>query len=475
MRPTLPAADISRTLSREHDHRGKQYSVKIAVIGTGYVGLVTGVVLASLGHTVTCVDTDQDKLDTILAGKSPIYEPGLAEMIRQCLHDGRLLVSSSTEAATRANEIVFIAVGTPQGADGSTDLTYVRQVVTEIAKGVEDYTVVVNKSTVPVGSADVIARMFTDLGVAPGLFDLVSNPEFLREGTAIRDTLSPDRIVIGSSSPRAIGIMKELYAAIDRPILVTDVKTAELIKHASNSFLAMKISFINALACLCEECGADIGDVARGIGADSRIGPQFLNAGLGWGGSCFPKDVLGLLASATAHGVELSLLREVVEINDEMPRRLVRRISQRLGGLEGKTIGLLGLAFKANTDDIREARSLKLVEAILTAGGAVRTYDPAAMEKVSRIHPAIHCASSAYEAAKAADAVIVVTEWDEFKGIDLSRLAAAMRQPILFDGRRLYDAERAKSAGLEYHTIGSAWTGSSNAYTEFDGSLKVVG
>ncbi|MCE9560106.1 MAG: UDP-glucose/GDP-mannose dehydrogenase family protein, partial [Armatimonadetes bacterium] len=318
--------------------------MKVAVIGTGYVGLVTGVVLADMGNEVICVDNDPAKVEKLQNGVPTIYEPGIEEMLKRGLSEGKLSVTADAVAATRASDIVFIAVGTPPGPDGTPDLTAVKAVAAEIAKGIEKYTVVVNKSTVPVGSGDMVENIITSFGVSTSLFDVVSNPEFLREGTAIHDTLFPDRIVIGAKKKEAANRLVELYAPLEKPMFITDLNSAEMIKYASNSFLAMKISFINAISRLCEACGANVADVAKGVGADQRIGPQFLQAGLGWGGSCFPKDVQGLIKIAGQLGYDFELLTATTQINDTQTTHFLDRIEKRLGGFAGKHIGLLGLA-----------------------------------------------------------------------------------------------------------------------------------
>lgn len=430
--------------------------MKIAVVGTGYVGLVTGVVLAHLGNDVICVDNDPKKLEMLRNGIPPIYEPGIEEMLKKGLEDGFLTISDSIEDATRKSDMVFIAVGTPPGEDGTPDLRAVIAVAHGIAKGLEKYTVVVNKSTVPVGSGDLVANILKENGVDEKLFDVVSNPEFLREGTAIRDTLEPDRIIIGTKKKEAAQMLIELYAPLNKPVLVTDLNSAELIKYASNSFLAMKISYVNAISRLCESCQADVGDVAKGMGMDNRIGSQFLNAGLGWGGSCLPKDVLGLIKTADRFGYDFELLKAVNEINDSQSVHFINRIEARLGGLEGKTLGLLGLAFKPNTDDMRDARSLIMIEHALKHGAKVQAYDPVAMDNTKEFFPDITYTESPYDVANGADALILVTEWNEFKQLDLSRMAKNMRNKVLFDARRAYTAALAAKAGLEYHTIGIA-------------------
>lgn len=429
--------------------------MKIAVIGTGYVGLVTGVVLSTLGNDVICVDKDAAKVEKLRQGIPPIYEPGVEEMLQRSLEDGFLTISDSVAEATRKSEIVFIAVGTPPSADGSPDMTYVKAAAKEIAENIQRHTVVVNKSTVPVGSGDVVENIIRECGVPTHLFDVVSNPEFLREGSAIRDTLEPDRIVIGAKRRDAALKLVELYAALERPMIITDLNSAELIKYAGNSFLAMKISFINAISRICEECGANVSDVSKGIGLDSRIGPQFLQSGLGWGGSCFPKDVQGLVKTSERYGYDFKLLQEVIDINEDQTAHFVRRLESRLGDFKGKTIALMGLAFKPNTDDIRDAKSLEIVDMVKKGGGKVRAYDPIATENFRRIHPDIEYVESTYDVATDADAVIVVTEWNEFRQLDLGRLGACMKQKIMFDGRRVYKREAAERAGMEYFTIGS--------------------
>lgn len=430
--------------------------MKIAVIGTGYVGLVTGVVLARLGNDVICVDKDPVKLEMLRAGTPPIFEPGIDEMLKSGLTEGFLTVMDSVGEATEQSEIVFIAVGTPTGEDGYPDLSAVRSVVEEIADHIRRHTVVVNKSTVPVGSGSMVEDIIRAKGVPDHLFDVVSNPEFLREGSAIRDTLEPERIIIGARNELAAKKLIELYAPLDhRPTIITDVNSAELIKYAANSFLAMKISFINAISLICERAGADVADVARGIGLDSRIGSQFLQAGLGWGGSCFPKDVQGLLKTGEQYGYDFKLLRAVVEINEEQTRRFVARMAERLGGLEGRTIALMGLAFKPNTDDIRDAKSLEIIQMVLAAGGRVRAFDPIATENVRRTFSEVEYVKSVYDVTDGADAVVVVTEWSEFRQLDLERLGTAMKSRIMFDGRRIYRRDHAERAGFEYFTIGA--------------------
>jgi len=429
--------------------------MKVAVIGTGYVGLVTGVVLAQLGNDVVCVDNDSEKVEKLRQGIPPIYEPGVEEMLRQCLKDGFLRISDSIAEAVMASDVVFIAVGTPPSADGTPDLTAVRAVATEIAKNIDKYTVIVNKSTVPVGSGDMVEKIILSHSVDPSLFDVVSNPEFLREGSAIHDTLHPDRIVIGAKNRTAAVKLVDLYATLQAPMIVTDLNSAELIKYGANSFLAMKISFINALSRICELCDANVADVAAGIGSDGRIGNQFLNAGLGWGGSCFPKDVQGMVRVAEDLGYDFDLLKDVIRINEDQTLHFLRRLEEKLGGLEGKRIALMGLAFKPNTDDIRDAKSLVMIDFIISKGGSVVAYDPVAEDNVRQLYPDIEYAPSVYELGENADALVVVTEWNEFRNLDLERIGKSMKQRLIFDGRRLYDRSKAVRAGFEYFTIGS--------------------
>lgn len=428
--------------------------MKIAVVGTGYVGLVTGVVLADLGNDVVCVDNNPEKVEMLKKGISPIYEPGIEEMLKRTLSEGFLSISDSISDATKRSEVVFIAVGTPPAEDGTPDLTAVKAVATEIGKSLEKYTVVVNKSTVPVGSGGLVGDIIRAQGVSDDMFDVVSNPEFLREGSAIHDTLHPDRIVIGAKKREAAVKLVELYAPLERPMHITDLNSAELIKYASNAFLAMKISYINAVSRLCETCGADVVDVAKGMGADSRIGSQFLQAGLGWGGSCFPKDVQGMVKTADKLGYDFELLKSVVEINDSQTTHFLNRLEKRLGGFSGKTIGLLGLAFKPNTDDIRDAKSLVIIEHVLKAGGNIRAYDPVATDHVRALFPDLTYVDAAYDVSEGCDALILVTEWNEFRQMDLTRLGSCMKQRVLFDGRRAYNRATAERAGFEYHTIG---------------------
>ena len=430
--------------------------VRIAVVGTGYVGLVTAVVLADLGYVVTGVDRDKKKLGLLEKGISPIYEPGLEDVLHRAQSNGTIDFTDDLTVAVGEADVVFIAVGTPAKPDGNPDMSAVEAVAAEIGRSIRGYTVIVNKSTVPVGSGRLVRRIIVEQGASPEDFDVVSNPEFLREGTAVRDTVEADRIVIGASNPVAAKILKDVYAPLARPVMITDVESAELIKYASNSFLAMKISFINAISQLCERCGANVDEVARGMGSDPRIGSSFLQAGLGWGGSCFPKDVQGLMKISKGLGYRFGLLEEVDAINDEQTHRFVDRLEKRLGGFHGKRIALWGLAFKPNTDDIRDAKSLVIIDRVLKSGGQVFAYDPIAMDNVRGVFPQVHYTCNAFQAAEDADALLLVTEWDEFRHLNLPAVASSMRQPVLFDGRRLYTRDLAAGAGFEYHTIGEA-------------------
>jgi UDPglucose 6-dehydrogenase len=429
--------------------------MNICVVGTGYVGLVTGAVFADLGNDVVCVDNLPDKVAALQAGRMPIYEPGLEEMVARNVVDQRLSFTTDLTAAVRRSVIVFITVGTPPGADGKTDLTAVETVARGIAEAMETYTVIVNKSTVPVGTGELVREVIERHQQRPVRFDVVSNPEFLREGSAIEDTLRPDRIVIGAPTQQVAMSLLELYAPLERPMIITDVPSAEMIKYASNALLATKISFMNAIANICELGGADVTQVMKGVGLDARIGASFLQAGLGYGGSCFPKDTESLVHTAGALGYDFALLRSVIDINRDRSRHFVRMIARALDPLQTRTIAVLGLAFKPNTDDTREAKSLEIITQLLEAGATVRTYDPVAMDNARKILPTVVVyADSPYDAAKGADAVALVTEWNEFKFLDLERLRSVMRRPVIFDGRNLWEPERMRRLGFTYHSVG---------------------
>jgi UDPglucose 6-dehydrogenase len=429
--------------------------MNICVVGTGYVGLVTGAVFADLGNDVVCVDKVRGKIDSLKAGKMPIYEPGLEEMVVRNVDDGRLSFTTDLPAAVRQSDVVFIAVGTPPRETGETDLSHVEAVAAEIGKTMDRYKVIVNKSTVPVGTGELVREVIARHQARPIEFDVVSNPEFLREGSAIEDTLRPDRIVIGAPNQGAAMKLVELYAPLERPMIITDLPSAEVIKYASNAFLAAKISFINAIANVCESAGADVTQVMKGMGMDGRIGGAFLQAGLGYGGSCFPKDVDSLIHTAGRFGYDFKLLKAVVDINRERSGRLVEVIRKVLGPLDVMTVAVLGLAFKPNTDDMREAKSIDVVHQLIAAGATVRAYDPVAAENARTLLPdCVVYAASPYEAAQDADAVVLITEWNEFKYLNLERLRGVLRRRIIFDGRNVWEPERMRRLGFEYYSIG---------------------
>lgn len=435
--------------------------MKLCVVGTGYVGLVTGTVFADLGYSVCCTDKDESKIAMLNTGKMPIYEPGLEEMVQRNIDDGRLCFSSDVGDSVKQSDIVFLAVGTPPGADGYADLTAIREVALIVAKQLYSYKVIVNKSTVPAGTAQMVTDLIAANKVQTDVdFDVVSNPEFLREGNAIQDTLQPDRIIIGAFNQKSAMKLVELYTPLERPIIVTDPYSAEVIKYASNAFLATKISFINAVANICELVGADILQVSKGIGLDKRIGSAFLNAGLGWGGSCFGKDTACLIATADKVGYNFDLLKSVVAVNEQQPTRFVNKITTTIGGVKNKTIAVLGLAFKPNTDDLRDGKSLEIVSQLLTAGAIIRAYDPIAMDNARKTLPEVVYCNTAYEAAEGADAIVLVTEWKEFKFLDLDRLRDLMKSPIIFDGRNVFSPDWVRNKGFIYHCIGRPSVGS---------------
>jgi len=429
--------------------------MNICVVGTGYVGLVTGAVFADLGNDVVCVDKDRDKVAALKAGRMPIYEPGLEEMVARNAGDSRLSFTSDLGAGIRHADVIFIAVGTPPKDTGETDLSQVETVAAEIGRAMDRYKVVVNKSTVPVGTGELVREVIGRHQPRPIEFDVVSNPEFLREGSAIEDTLRPDRIVIGAPTQQVAMTLVELYAPLERPMIITDLPSAEVIKYASNAFLAAKISFINAISNICEAAGADVSQVMKGMGLDPRIGGAFLQAGLGYGGSCFPKDVDSLIHTAGRLGYDFKLLRSVVEINRERAAHLVETIAKALGPLDDKTVAVLGLAFKPNTDDMREAKSVEVVGLLHAAGAKIRAYDPAAMDNARRLlPPAVTFSDSPYEAAEGAHAVVLVTEWNEFRYLNLERLRGQLKRPVIFDGRNLWEPERMRRLGFEYYSVG---------------------
>ncbi len=433
--------------------------MNIAVIGTGYVGLVTGSVFADLGNEVICVDKDEAKIDMLQRGEMPIFEPGLEEMALRNVEDKRLSFTTDVEDAVDRSDVVFICVGTPPLPNGEPDMTQVQEAAKCVARALNRYKVVVNKSTVPVGTGDMVRKIIQTNRRRDVDFDVVSNPEFLREGSAINDTLHPDRIVIGAPTQTVAMKILELYAPLERPMLITDVASAEIIKYASNAFLATKISFINAVARICDSAGADVIQVIKGMGYDRRIGPEFLQAGLGYGGSCFPKDTNALIHTSEKLGQEFHLLRSVVKVNDDQTAYFMGKLEQAIGGFAGKMLGVLGLAFKPNTDDMRDAKSIEIIQHLLRAGATVRAFDPIANEKARKVLPQIEYADNAYDAALGADAVVLVTEWNEFKFLNLERLKVSMRGNVLFDGRNIYDPARMRKLGFHYYGIGRGNTG----------------
>ncbi len=430
---------------------------KICVIGAGYVGLVTGTCFADLGNQVTCVDIDEEKIAKLKAGTIPFYEPGLEEMVRRNAQSGRLRFTTSYPEGIKEAEFVFIAVNTPSGAEGEADLKYIRMAAEGIAKVMDHPLIIVNKSTVPIGTGDWVAEIVEEYADPEIEFAVVSNPEFLREGAAIGDFLNPDRIVLGSTNLEAAEQVAQLYLSLRAPIMITDLRTAEMIKYASNAYLANRISFINEIASVCEKLGADVKEVAIGMGYDKRIGPDYLDAGLGWGGSCFPKDVKALEHMASIHGCHPQLLRAVMEINRDQRRRIIQTLREIVGTLHGKTIGILGLAFKPNTDDMREAPSIEVIHLLTSEGARIKAYDPVAMEVAKGILPEITYCQDAYEVAKDSDALIVVTEWNEFKHLDMARIKSLMRQPVLIDGRNIYDPQKAGELGFIYRGVGRGY------------------
>jgi len=434
--------------------------VKIAIIGAGYVGLVTGACFANLGNRVYCIDSDRKKVEALAKGRITIYEPGLQEMVKHNLGEGRLSFSTNIKTAVKKSDIIFICVGTPSKDNGEANLLDIENVSREIAKNVDSYKLIVEKSTVPVETGEWVKKTINAFRKKNVKFDVASNPEFLREGTAIEDFMRPDRIVIGVESGRAKKILFELYKPLNAPIVVTDIKSAEIIKHASNSFLATKISFINAISVICEKAGADIEKVAKGVGLDRRIGRGFLSAGIGFGGSCFPKDLSAFIHIADRLGYRFGLLEEVEKINEEQKARITGKISQLIWNIPGKTIGVLGLSFKPNTDDIRNAPAIDIIERLLRQGAKIKTYDPKAMQKTKKVFSGpdkkksvIFC-RDAYETARGSECLLILTDWNEFKELDFKRLKKLLKQPIIIDGRNIYDPSEMKRLGFVYTGIG---------------------
>jgi len=428
--------------------------MKLTIIGTGYVGLVTGTCFAEVGHHVICVDSDAKKVEMLKRGGIPIYEPGLEELVQKNVAAGRLSFTNSTAEGVENSDVIFIAVPTPPQPDGSVDLSYIERVARDISGAMTSYKIVVDKSTVPVKTGDKVAETIKRYCKAKVEFDVVSNPEFLREGFAVDDLMKPDRIVVGVRTQRPVAAMKEVYQPFNAPIIITDINSAELIKHASNSFLALKISYINAVSVLCEAAGANVQEVAQGMGLDDRIGRRFLNAGIGFGGSCFPKDLSAFIKISEQVGYDFRLLKEVQRINAEQMDRFLKKITDTLWVLKDKTIGVLGLAFKQNTDDVRSSPAIDLCQRMLKEGATLRVHDPKAMEKARAILPDVTYVEDMNDIAEGCDAIVVATEWDEFKKLDLEKTRKALSAPIMFDGRNLFDPQEMEKLGWIYKSIG---------------------
>lgn len=428
--------------------------MKVCMIGTGYVGLVTGTCLAEIGHQVICVDNNAEKIAALKKGHIPIYEPGLDPLVEKNAKAGRLSFTTHIAEGVKKSEIIFIGVSTPPKPNGQADLSYVAQVAREVATVMDSYKVIVDKSTVPVKTAEKVAETIKRYNTKQIDFDVVSNPEFLREGSAVTDFMKPDRIVIGVESKRSEKMMRELFAPIKAPILATNIKSAEIIKHASNSFLALKISFANALANICELAGANIEEVVEGMGYDKRIGRAFLNAGVGYGGSCFPKDVAAFIKISEDLGYDFKLLREVQALNETQKQKFLKKIEDTLWVVKGKTIGVLGLAFKPNTDDMRNAPSIDIIQHLEQEGARVKAYDPVAIANAKKLLNNVEFGKDIYDTAKGCDALVIVTEWDEFRKMDLKKIRKLLTHPILIDGRNLFDPKKMEEEGFVYKSVG---------------------
>jgi len=431
--------------------------MNICIVGTGYVGLVTGACLAEFGMNLICVDNDRPKIELLQEGRVTILERGLEDLVVKNMREGRLSFSTSIEEGVKSSLVIFIAVGTPSSDDGSADLQFVEDVAKEIARYMDGYKVVVVKSTVPVGTCRRLKQVIKDHQVRPTPFDIVSNPEFQREGSAIEDFMRPDRVTIGAESEQAIAIMKDIYSAlylIETPFVITSLETAEMIKYAANAFLAMKVSFINEIANLSEALGADVHDVARAMGLDGRIGKKFLHPGPGYGGSCFPKDTRALSKMAFDKGYSFKILEAVIKVNNEQRKRMINKIVDKVGDLKGKIIGILGLSFKPNTSDIRESSSIAIIQGLLAMGAKVRAFDPGAMEETRAVLPEIGYGKDAYDVAEGADALVLVTEWNQFRRLDLQRIKGLLKNPVFIDLRNVYDPEQMKRLGFNYCGVG---------------------
>ena len=431
--------------------------MRIAIIGTGYVGLVTGACFAEIGHQVLCVDNNLEKVELLRSGGLPIYEPGLDALVARNTAAGRLAFSHRVADAVARAEVIFIAVPTPPLPDGGVDLSFIEGVAREIAAHLDTYKIVVDKSTVPVKTGEKVAETIRRYSKAKVEFDVVSNPEFLREGFAIEDLMRPDRVVIGVQSPRPVPAMKEIYAPLNAPVVITDINSAELIKHAANSFLALKISYINAVSVLCEASGANVQEVANGIGLDARIGRRFLDAGIGFGGSCFPKDLSAFIKIAETLGYDFGLLKEVQRINTRQMERFLRKIADTLWVIKDKHLGILGLAFKQNTDDVRLSPAIEVCQRLLAEGARLRVHDPKAMDKARTVLPPgphVEYVAERDDVAEGCDALVIATEWPEFKELDLERARHGMTHPIMFDGRNLFDPAEMERLGWVYKSVG---------------------
>lgn len=436
----------------------------ISVIGTGYVGLVTGACFAEFGVNVTCMDTDARRIAMLEKGEVPFYEPGITELVAKAIKESRLTFTTDIAKAVDKALAIFIAVGTPPRPDGSADLSFVEEVGRGIARHMTGYKVIVTKSTVPVGTGEKLREVIRANQSSRYRFDIVSNPEFLREGSAIEDFMRPNRVVIGADSEQAVAIMKDLYRPLyllETPFVVTDIPTAEMIKYASNAFLAVKISFINEVATVCERVGADVQIVARGMGLDNRIGSKFLHAGPGFGGSCFPKDLAALVQTGERVGYPLQIAGAAAKVNYEQHLRMVEKIREAAGGLKGKTFGILGLSFKPNTNDMREAPSLTILKEMMKEGAVVKAYDPAAMEETTKLLPGLIACKDTYDVADGADGLVIMTEWNQFRNLDFDRLKKSMRHPLLLDLRNVYDSERVVGMGFHHVSVGRPTRGPS--------------
>jgi UDPglucose 6-dehydrogenase len=432
--------------------------MNICVVGTGYVGLVTGACFAEFGINAVCVDKDKNKIALLNNGAIPIYEPGLEELVKKNVKDGRLSFTTNIDKAIKDAIVVFIAVGTPPKDDGSADLSYVEDVAGSIARNLNGYKVIVTKSTVPVGTGEKIRKIILEVNKKQENFDIVSNPEFLREGSAIEDFMRPNRVVIGASSERAVEVMKELYRPlylIETPFVITNVESAEMIKYASNAFLATKISFINEVANICERVGADVHAVAKGMGLDHRIGSKFLHSGPGYGGSCFPKDTQAIAQIAKENNYTFEIVEAVINANKKQKERMIEKIVKMAGELKGKTIGILGLSFKPNTDDMRDAPSVDIINGLLKRGAKIKAYDPVAMDEARKIfNDDIKYCKNSYDAAEGSDALVLITEWNQFRNLDIGKIKGLLKSPIIIDLRNVYELQKMKELGIRYTGVG---------------------